>query len=439
MEPKDIFSYYSRKDIQEAILDCAKEREVGAMLGEMFGKRPDVLEYPADIGRMARQGVTSFHISEERWKDPLSLRPGMSKKELDENRCGWDLLIDIDTPHWDYAKWTAYFVVEALKFHNIKHISVKFSGGKGWHIGVPFEAFPDVLHNGVCIKDQYPDFLRIIAAYLQEMIRDHLSAKILEKETVNDISTKTGKQPQELLIDGKFDPFKVIEIDTVLISSRHMFRAPYSLHDKKGLVSLPIEPSRIMQFDKEEARPEKVKPMLKFLDRSIVEKDEAKELFIQAFDWHAKKNKRMVCEEQVKKFEEHKIPTIAISESFFPPCVKRILAGNMSDGKKRSLFVLINFLRHVGWDWESIEKRIREWNEKNPDKLHETYWGGQLSYAKKSQTNSLPPNCANANYYKDMRLCEEKAPLCDKIRNPVNFTKIRAKSANEAPKRTKKN
>lgn len=431
MERKEALAYYSRKDIQEAILACSKQREVGTMFGSAFGKRPDVLEYPADIGKLAREGATSFHVSEERWSDALALMPGMTKRQLDENRCGWDLLIDIDTAFWDYAKWTAYFIVEALKFNNVKSISTKFSGNKGLHIGVPFEAFPDEV-DGINIKDHYPEGLRKIAAYLQNLIKDHLAAKILEKETVNEVAIKAGKKPEELIVDGKFDPFKIVEIDTVLISNRHLFRAPYSLHEKSGLASVPITPDKILSFEKEQANPKNVKPELGFLERDA-ENNEASELLIQAFDWWSRKSRRSMMKEPESKKEEFKRPTIALDEKFFPPCIKKILEGKMEDGKKRALFVLIKFLHHVGWGWDAIDKTAREWNSKNPEPLRETYLLSQLHYARKTKSHALAPNCANANYYKDILLCSPES-LCSKIKNPVNFAKIRARSFNENKK-----
>jgi len=435
MDKKDIISYYSRKDVQEAILACSKDREVGVMLGSIFGKRPDVLEYPADVGKLGKQGATSFHISEERWSDALALKPGMTKRQLDENRKGWDLLIDIDTAFWDYAKWTAYFVAEAFKFHNIKNYAVKFSGNKGFHIGVPFEAFPDEVH-GIKTKDLYPESLRVIAAYLQEIIKDHLAARILENESIMDIAKKAGKMVEELLKDGKFDPFSIVEIDTVLISNRHLFRAPYSLHEKSGLASIPIKPDEILSFDKAMARPENVDTTLRFLDMVDTGNNEARSLVIQAFDWHARKNRRIIDEIKIKQNKYIELPKIAIPEIYFPPCIKKILMGNMEDGKKRSLFILIKFLRHVGWDWKSIEERIKKWNGSNPETLREAYVQGQITYAKRSKETGMAPNCGNPGYYKDLRICN-MLPLCSKIKNPINFAKIKARTNHKIVKRPK--
>ena len=53
---------------------------------------------------------------------------------------------------------------------------------------------------------------------------------------------------------SKLDVEKFLEIDTVLISSRHLYRMPYSLHEKSGLVSLPINPGKT-GADRRQVRP----------------------------------------------------------------------------------------------------------------------------------------------------------------------------------------
>ena len=74
-------NYYLRKDIQSSIIKSAKNREVAVVYSDKgFGKRPDILQYENDIAELAKQGATSFHISEEHWKNPLLIRTGMSKK-----------------------------------------------------------------------------------------------------------------------------------------------------------------------------------------------------------------------------------------------------------------------------------------------------------------------------------------------------------------------
>src|SRR3989344_7902058 len=90
----DILEYYSRKNIQKAILEASKNKEVAIKYASgSFGKRPDVLQFENDIFELAKSGATSFHISEEHWRNPLLLKPGMTKPELDKLRIGWDLCL----------------------------------------------------------------------------------------------------------------------------------------------------------------------------------------------------------------------------------------------------------------------------------------------------------------------------------------------------------
>ena len=113
------------------------------------------------------------------------------------------------------------------------------------------------------------------------------------------------------------------------------------------------------------------------------------------------------------------IPKRAIPKQFFPPCIKNILKG-LEDGRKRSVFILINFLRSLGWDFDSIEKELYEWNKRNKEPLRENYIASQLKWHKKNPIY-LPPNCDNRNYYLDIGVCQPD-PLCKGIKNPVTYS-----------------
>ena len=134
-------SHYKRRDVQEEMIKAAENKEVAVQYHDKFGSRPDVLNNPNDVLELAKQKATSFHSSEELWKNPLQLSPNIKKHELDELRIGWDLVLDIDCSFFEYSRIAADLVVKALKFNEIKSVSCKFSGNKGFHIGVPFEAF----------------------------------------------------------------------------------------------------------------------------------------------------------------------------------------------------------------------------------------------------------------------------------------------------------
>jgi hypothetical protein len=170
-------AYYSRPDIRKAMFDFSKNRECIPRYFEGFGKRPDNFQYDADILESVRRGATSFHCSEELWSDPLEISTDMSREELEEIKIGWDLLLDIDSPYLEYSKIYAGLLVDALKLHGIENIGVKFSGSKGFHILVPWKAFPIDVY-GQKTKNMFPEWPRIICEYLSEIIQPRLIEKI---------------------------------------------------------------------------------------------------------------------------------------------------------------------------------------------------------------------------------------------------------------------
>ena len=418
IELSALLKHYKRKEIQEAIIENAANREVAIKYGDKgFGSRPDVLQYPADVLELAKQGATSFHASEEIWKNPLQLDPLMKKKDAENLRIGWDLVLDIDCPFLEYGKMAADLVIKALKYHGIKSISCKFSGGTGFHIGVPFEAFPDKVH-GKETRLLFPDGPRKIALYRKEMIKKHLAEEILKKETISQLIKKTGKGFNEIVKHNVFDPFSILNIDTLLISSRHLYRMPYVFNEKTGLVSIPINPEKVLLFNNAIASPKYVRvSKFKFLDKSKAEKNEASKLIVQAFDFSENKTEEI----KIKNEKTYAMPESALHEQFFPPCIQNILKG-IEDGKKRSIFILVNFLTSVGWDYEKIESLLKEWNKKNPEPIKEVYIVGQLRYHKQQKKRILPPNCQNSMYYKDFGVCTPDN-LCQKIKNPVNYSR----------------
>jgi len=419
--------HYKRKDIQDAICEAAKGKEIATRYGDRgFGKRPDILQYPLDVFEAAKQGATSFHASEEIWNNPLQLDVSLSRKQLEEQRAGWDLVLDIDCASVDYSKFAAELLVKALQYYNIKSVSCKFSGNKGFHLGVPFNAFPEEV-TGRKTKTLFPDGARAIALYLRDMIQPELEKKIMDFEC-NDLDkiaqrvnldpgkvtalskTKSGLRIKKLNVDA------FLEIDTVLISSRHLYRMPYSLHEKSRLVSIPIDPNKVADFSKEMAKPENVKVgEFKFLNDSTLMQGEARQLIVQAFDYQVK--------HYVKPKEEKvvEIPEIAIPEKFFPPCMCLGMKG-LKDGRKRFLFCMMNFLKSCGWSFKQIEQRARAWNKKNEEPLKPTILEGQIKYRKHRKQAILPPNCQNLSYYADIRICKPDN-LCKRIKNPVQYSK----------------
>ncbi|MBI2208709.1 hypothetical protein HYU50_04390 [Candidatus Woesearchaeota archaeon] len=430
-------SHYKRKDIQEEMIEAARNREIAVKYNDKFGQRPDVLNNLADILELAKQKATSFHSSEELWKNPLQLNADMKRHEAESLRIGWDLVLDIDCSFFEYSRIAADLVIKALKFYDINSVSCKFSGNKGFHIGVPFEAFPDGI-KGRKTSGMFPDAPRRIAFYIKEMIKKPLGKKIMELEDNNfsKVIEKTKENPNKIVYHEKnefgdsiaglnAEPF--LNIDTILISSRHLFRMPYSLHEKSGLVSLPLNPEKVLEFEKDHAKPENVKvSKLRFLDKRDVSKNEAAKLLTQAIDFTSAREDEIKAE--TKKDYEIKS---ALPEEFFPPCIKLINNG-LADGRKRALFILINSLTSLGWDYEKIEKYLKEWNKKNTEPLRENYLVGQLRYHKAQKKKILPPNCNNMMYYVDIGVCKPDN-LCSKIKNPVSYAQRKAFFYNKEP------
>lgn len=501
---KLFLDYYKRKEIQEEILCNAKDREVIARFRDSFSKRPDILKYTGDVLELAKQGATSFHASEELWKNPLQLSPSLKKHELDALRTGWDLLIDIDCPYWEYSKLIARFVISSLNEHKVKSISCKFSGNKGFHIGVPFEAFPNSIA-GKETRLRFPDDVRVIAAYLVAHIDigGRFTKEILSGG-IDEVIRKTGKPYNELVSnvcescetriqinDRKFElicpkcglreaadigvlmrrcgkcslimekkelsktprcpkckstKFKIkfntpsiLSIDSILISSRHLYRMPYSLHESSGLASLPLNPARIMEFRKADAVPELARiSKYRFLEKEDIPENNAAFLFDEALAWHSSRIEKDNLRESLEK-KKHSKPMLsvesAIPEMFFPPCISLINQG-MEDGKKRALFVLINFYSSVGWNYGEIEKKLAEWNEKNKEPLRQNYLLGQLRYHRQMKKKALPPNCDNEMYMKGINVCKPDN-FCQRIKNPANYAIRRALSIHKPKSKNK--
>ncbi len=492
--------YYSRKDVQKEIYEFSKNREVVPRYFDGFGKRPDKLEFVGDVFSLVKKGATSFHCSEEIWEDPLEIKTGMSEKELNELRQGWDFLIDIDCKYFEFAKFVAIAVCDTLEQHGIENYGVKFSGSKGFHIIVPWKAFPKEI-NGINSKNLFPEIPRKLIAYLryysEKTLKENIPKKL--KNDLKKIKMKKGKKckdcgetaqkylekrlvcpkqhwieqrkfleddikeircPEcgEILIEKdskeificerhgynseknpeKFsefieqDLYDLMGLDLILVSPRHLFRAPYSLHEKTSLASCVISKKDIEAFELKNADPLKVE-VEKFLPNS--KKNEAQEFVVQALDWikHSGFEKEESKNLEGKYSEYKSIKLEVIRKEDFPPCVKLILKG-MGDGRKRGLFVLINFFRSIGMEKEEMEKIIFEWNEKNEVPLKKGYVNSQLIWAYRRKP-LMPPNCRE--FYSGLGVCKPDH-LCSKIKNPVNYIvrKDFAKS-NEGKKNSK--
>lgn len=501
---KITYLYYSKPEIQKAISEFSKNREVCPMYFEGFGKRPDMIEYPGDVFEFVKRGATSLHCSEELWQDSLKIETGMSDRDSNALRIGWDFLIDIDCKWFDYSKLAARAIINVLKNYKIKNIGIKFSGSKGFHIIVPWKSFPKEIA-GEKTKDLFPELPRKLISFLrfksEEEMKNSLPENFFEqfKDTqikkgikcnncrgvaetflrVNYLCPKCRRQEfKKVPLDSKnrnktykcpdcrtefeirdskeiyqcincnissetnpnnfsrnieIDLFDLMGLDLILVSPRHLFRMPYSLHEKTALASIVLNENEVENFEMKDADPMKLSPekIRNFLPDS--RENEAEEFVREALDW-TKYNQlsQGIQEEKISgKYSEFKPLNLKnLTEEQFPPSIKKILKG-VSDGRKRALFILINFFRSVGIEKEEFEKKLYEWNAKNEVPLKEGYIKTQLVWAY-SKKPILPPNFST-DYYKGIGIIPEPEELQSK--NPVNYVIHKNKNSSRKPRK----
>ena len=406
MNHLEIIKYYSRPEIQNTILKFSKEREVvGSLKDGSYLNRPDTVIYPKDIIERVKKGVVAFHCSVEKWFNPMQLSTNLSQKEMDNLRKNFDFIIDIDAKvKLEHALVAAEVVYNLLKDLGVK-ASLKFSGRRGVHIGVAAEAFPDVI-DFKKISSRYPEIPQALAEFIIERSKE----KILEE--LIDVEGGVASLVKCLPSISELSPYAFIDIEKGW-GNRHLFRMPYSLHPKQWFVSVPLKVEDLKNFKIEDAKPEKVKTGIDFL---VNKEGEATQLLLQALDWKSKQPKEVVKEVRIGQKTKRPIP-----EDMFPPCFKLILNG-LADGKKRSLFSLIAFLRNMNWKQEDVEKRIRDWNMKNSSPLTERFIKTQLKWHFRQNRNLMPANCNSVLFYDNIGICKPDKN-CDlkNIKNPVNY------------------
>ena len=419
MKQSDVIRWYSRQDIALAIAQSAENKEVAVLLNKGgFGKRPQILQFPADVKEFARRGTTSFHISVENFSDPLKLSPETTEGQLKELREGWDLIIDIDCPWFDYSVKTAQLIIEYLKSHGVNSIGLKFSGNKGWHISVPHEAFPEkILRGKYVVAKSFPILLERFLTKLKNELNDYLNDSNPQyyEQDFNALLKKTEKSREEITVDGKIDYLKLMDIDLAMASPRHLIRSPYSLHDKSGLASIVIEPEELSSFKKEFAKLENVKETKYFFKRDQAEVGEAKKLF-------AGITVAEIEEQETRTFKRsYEHIKLELNEDLFPPCMKKIHNG-LEDGRKRALLALINFYKNFDMDWAELEDKVYEWNKKNSPPLKKGYIRSQLIWHSRQGKTIPPPNCKE--YYIGLGVCSPDS-TCKKIKNPLTYVSVK--------------
>jgi len=236
------------------------------------------------------------------------------------------------------------------------------------------------------------------------------------------LQLNSNKHPESFEKSKGVSAEKVAAPDLILVASRHLFRMPYSLHEKTALASVVLDKNEIDKFMPKDADPLKVK-VREFMPKN--EKDEARRLLAGALEWG---KGREIVEKRFeenrykgKKFEEVELK--GVTEDMFPQPIKKLLKG-LEEGRKRGLFVLLTFLKSTGFSPDEINKRIREWNEKNDPPLKEGYVRSQIDWHMKQSKKIMPPNYSNDAFYRDIGILKEmpktKNPVVDVMRKVRN-------------------
>ncbi|MDY6770547.1 MAG: hypothetical protein SV186_01160, partial [Candidatus Nanohaloarchaea archaeon] len=412
-EKERIRRYYQRDEIVEEMVRLAQYREFAPTYPQGYGSRPDSVNFPGDFRSFIDRGAIAFHGSVERWRNPLLI----DRTDHDKLRTGWDLVIDIDADDgMEYAKEAANGIVDELERHGLPRdcISVKFSGNRGFHVGVRGECFPERI-GGTEIAELYPKLPQAIVGYLRTRLHDRLAEAFREID------------PRKEDVISEEGPYEVADIENDW-GQRHLFRMPYSVNEKTiggehgTLVSLPIALDDIDSFEKPDARMLDVEVEHRFLDE--YEEGVAADLAVEALDWLSRQRMQQ-DEKKATKDGDYDIPDEAMDRDHFPAPIKRILRG-LEDGRKRALFILATFLRHVGYDWDAVEKEIWEWNDRNKEPLRDNYVKSQLQWHRRQDEPLMPPNFDAKGWYKDIGVIDEQEDrqMLDNFDNPVPYAGV---------------
>ena len=227
------------------------------------------------------------------------------------------------------------------------------------------------------------------------------------------LNLSSDKYPEIFKETREIPAEEIANLDLVLVAPRHLFRMPYSLHEKTALASIVLTKDELKYFGPRDANPLNIK-IRNFMPEN--EPDEAKRLLAAALEW--KKN-RVVKEKELdtkqyayKEYEEIKIS--GVTEDMFPASIQKLMKG-LHDGKKRGLFILITFLRCLNFQPDYIAKSVRDWNEKNESPLKEGYIKSQLDWHLRQKRKIMPPNYENPSFYKDLNLLDKKP----EVKNPI--------------------
>ena len=267
-----------------------------------------------------------------------------------------------------------------------------------------------------CTDERCPGFLEIVNSE-EYFICGKCSTSSLANQFSSDkktIFTKEARTASSSEFTEDIAGEKIASLDLVLVAPRHLFRMPYSLHEKTALASVVLDKSELNSFSPKDANPLKI-TIKEFY--KIPKQNEAARLLESTIAWKSIEDSKI---EKPKIISEEFIADFTgVTEEMFPNSIKRLLKG-LPEGRKRGLFVLITFLKSLNYPNDYISQKVHEWNQKNTPPLKVGYIKSQLDWHFKQKKKILPPNYKNDNFYKDLKLIDElpaeKNPLVEVLR-----------------------
>ncbi len=146
------------------------------------------------------------------------------------------------------VKFVAEKVFRLLERSGIRP-AVKFSGSRGMQV---WASLDNTKMPGGDLFAHYRKLVQLIQTRMEEAI-----AQEGIPETLRGIAEKEGGLTTAK-VAGKEERVRKVLLDWSSMKPMGDVRAPFSIHYKTGLVSCPVDPSRILDFDPTEATPEKV-------------------------------------------------------------------------------------------------------------------------------------------------------------------------------------
>ena len=170
-------------------------------------------EFRSLVSNLKLNDPFPFFLSIECFSSPLAL----TENDPGRLRISWDFLLDLDAEDFDAARRAAYKAKQVLEKFNVENYLLKFSGRRGFHLIIPSLSL-DIFQPGES-RLAYPKLAVMLAKFFE--------AVICEPE---------------------------VKIDLSVYKPRQLMRAPYSYHEKTGLLSIPVDDP--LDFRMEEAKPE---------------------------------------------------------------------------------------------------------------------------------------------------------------------------------------